>query len=151
MARLRATASAARSVLDGREHGGTLGRVGEPIHRDPTIKKRTQTAIKNRDHAHLRVALTGARSSSANDPGQVELPAFIASTIVVRRTTQAIKPRRAIEMRRGPYRPKRGQHPPVLALGPAPTPRCWPVLRASGRFWWWQWPGLILPPESVHH
>ena len=52
MARLRATASAARSVLDGREHGGTLGRVGEPIHRDPTIKKRTQTAIKNRDHAH---------------------------------------------------------------------------------------------------
>ena len=28
MARLRATASAARSVLDGREHGGTLGRVG---------------------------------------------------------------------------------------------------------------------------
>src|ERR1700681_4889792 len=43
----------ARSVLDGREHGGTLGRVGEPIHRDPTIKKRTQTAIKNRDHAHF--------------------------------------------------------------------------------------------------
>jgi len=28
MARLRATAPAARSVLDGREHGGTLGRVG---------------------------------------------------------------------------------------------------------------------------
>jgi hypothetical protein len=56
MARLRATASAARSVLDGREHGGTLGRVGEPIHRDPTIKKRTQTAIKNRDHAHLHGA-----------------------------------------------------------------------------------------------
>src|SRR5216684_6583977 len=40
MARLRATASAARSVLDGREHGGTLSRVGEPIHTNPTIKKR---------------------------------------------------------------------------------------------------------------
>src|SRR5712675_1432855 len=53
MARLRATASAARSVLDGREHGGTLGRVGEPIHKDPTINKRTQTAITNRDHAHM--------------------------------------------------------------------------------------------------
>src|ERR1700682_3648998 len=53
MARLRATASAARSVLDGREHGGMLGRVGGPVHTDPTIQKRTQTAIKNRDHAHL--------------------------------------------------------------------------------------------------
>ena len=51
MARLRATASAARSVLDGREHGGTLGRVGESIHTDPTIKKHARKAIKNRDHA----------------------------------------------------------------------------------------------------
>src|SRR5258708_33901828 len=51
MARLRATASAARSVLDGREHGGTLGRVGEPIRTNPTIKKRARKAIKNRDHA----------------------------------------------------------------------------------------------------
>ena len=53
MARLRATASAARSVLDGREHGGTLGRVGEPIHTNPTIKKRARKAIKNRDHAYI--------------------------------------------------------------------------------------------------
>jgi len=53
MARLRATASAARSVLDGREHGGTLSRVGEPIHTNPTIKKRARKAIKNRDHAHF--------------------------------------------------------------------------------------------------
>ena len=30
MARLRATALAARSVLDGREHDGMLGRVGGP-------------------------------------------------------------------------------------------------------------------------
>src|ERR1700724_1942566 len=29
--RLRATAPAARSVLDGREHDGMLGRVGKPI------------------------------------------------------------------------------------------------------------------------
>ena len=51
MARLRATASAARSVLDGREHGGTLGRVGEPIHSNPTIKKLAHKVIKKRDHA----------------------------------------------------------------------------------------------------
>src|SRR5258707_1049463 len=62
MARLRATASAARSVLDGREHGGTLGRVGEPIHTNPTIKKRARKAIKNRDHAHCRL---GAAPKSA--------------------------------------------------------------------------------------
>jgi hypothetical protein len=55
MARLRATASAARSVLDGREHGGTLGRVGEPIHSDPTIKKRARKPIKDRDHAQWRI------------------------------------------------------------------------------------------------
>jgi len=53
MARLRATASAARSVLDGREHGGTLGRVGEPIHSNPTIKKLAHKVIKKRDHAHM--------------------------------------------------------------------------------------------------
>src|SRR6267154_5224875 len=32
MARLRATALAARSVLDGREHDGMIERVGAPIH-----------------------------------------------------------------------------------------------------------------------
>jgi len=46
MARLRATAPAARSVLDGREHGGMLGRVGKPI-TPPTIKKPARIAIKN--------------------------------------------------------------------------------------------------------
>jgi hypothetical protein len=53
MARLRATASAARSVLDGREHGGMLNRVGATI--DPsknqtnqTIKRRPQKAFKKR-------------------------------------------------------------------------------------------------------
>jgi hypothetical protein len=54
MARLRATALAARSVLDGREHGGTLGRVGEPINTNTsrTIEKRERKTIKKRDHAH---------------------------------------------------------------------------------------------------
>ena len=37
MARLRATAPAARSVLDGREHGGTLGRVGVPRGHTPDL------------------------------------------------------------------------------------------------------------------
>jgi hypothetical protein len=40
MARLRATAPAARSVLDGREHGGTLSRVGKPV------RSRTKQNIK---------------------------------------------------------------------------------------------------------
>src|SRR5260370_33227479 len=52
MARLRATASAARSVLDGREHGGTLGRVGEPILTNRTIKKRTQRPQKPRSRSY---------------------------------------------------------------------------------------------------
>lgn len=60
MARLRATASAARSVLDGREHGGTLGRVGEPIRTNRTIKKRASNAIKNQDHAQYRPKDSGA-------------------------------------------------------------------------------------------
>src|SRR5580693_2101005 len=64
MARLRATASAARSVLDGREHGGTLGRVGEPIHSNPTIKKLAHKVIKKRDHAHT--------PASGWEKGQVE-------------------------------------------------------------------------------
>jgi hypothetical protein len=58
MARLRATASAARSVLDGREHGGMLNRVGATI--DPsknqtnqTIKRRPQKAFKKRATAYL--------------------------------------------------------------------------------------------------
>src|SRR5258706_8387717 len=51
MARLRATASAARSVLDGREHGGPLGRVGEPIRTNRNIQKPANNAIKNQDHA----------------------------------------------------------------------------------------------------
>jgi hypothetical protein len=80
MARLRATASAARSVLDGREHGGTLGRVGEPIHRDPTIKKRTQTAIKNRDHAHVHESLFPQRSSAADS--NVPTPKLVQASTV---------------------------------------------------------------------
>jgi phosphoserine phosphatase len=53
MARLRATASAARSVLDSREHDGMLRRVGGPIHTNakPTIKKRERKTIKKRAHA----------------------------------------------------------------------------------------------------
>jgi hypothetical protein len=35
MARLRATASAARSVLDGCEHDGMIERVGGPIRQGP--------------------------------------------------------------------------------------------------------------------
>ena len=54
MARLRATASAARSVLDGREHDGMLDRVGAVI-APPTkqsIKSRTRKAIKKRADAY---------------------------------------------------------------------------------------------------
>jgi len=53
MVRLRATTSAARSVLDGCEHDGMLDRVGEPIrtHTKRTIKKRIRKAIKKSAHA----------------------------------------------------------------------------------------------------
>src|SRR5258708_35098648 len=61
MARLRATASAARSVLDGREHGGTLGRVGEPILTNRTIKKRTQRPSKTK----ITLTVTAGRMGKA--------------------------------------------------------------------------------------
>jgi len=51
MARLRATASAARSVLDGREHDGMLDRVGAAISDNQTIKSSPQKAIKKRADA----------------------------------------------------------------------------------------------------
>ena len=52
MARLRATASAARSVLDRREHDGTLGGVGKPITPAPrTIKKLPHNTIEKPAHA----------------------------------------------------------------------------------------------------
>jgi len=53
MARLRA-ASAARSVLDGREHDGMLDRVGAAISlcNKQTIKRRPRKTIKKRTHAH---------------------------------------------------------------------------------------------------
>jgi hypothetical protein len=51
MAPLRATASAARSVLGGREHGGALGCVGSRSSNSPAIKKREQKNIKKQDHA----------------------------------------------------------------------------------------------------
>jgi type I restriction enzyme M protein len=55
MARLRATASAARSVLDGCEHDGMLSRVGSRLPKltNRTIKKRETKHIKKQDHAHL--------------------------------------------------------------------------------------------------
>src|SRR4030088_2647843 len=53
MARLRATAPAARSVLDGREHDGSLHRVGDlpiaPI--KPSLKKLANARVKKRAHA----------------------------------------------------------------------------------------------------
>jgi hypothetical protein len=53
MARLRATASAARSVLDRREHDGTLGGVGKPITPAPrTIKKLLHNTIEKPAHAY---------------------------------------------------------------------------------------------------
>src|SRR5712675_1225843 len=61
MARLRATASAARSVLDGCEHDGMLDRVGEPIRTNRTIKKRASKAIKNRDQAQVARRTARAR------------------------------------------------------------------------------------------
>jgi len=49
MARLRATALAARSVLDGREHGGTLDRVGGPhaAHTRPGVKSAPTCSSKS--------------------------------------------------------------------------------------------------------
>ena len=54
MARLRATAPAARSVLDGREHDGIIDRVGVPISlpNKQAIKSRPQKAIKKRADAY---------------------------------------------------------------------------------------------------
>jgi len=52
MARLRATASAARSVLDGCEHDGMLDRVGAAISDNQTIKSSPQKAIKKRADAY---------------------------------------------------------------------------------------------------
>jgi hypothetical protein len=54
MARLRATATAARSVLDGCEHDGMLSRVGSRLPKltNRTIKKRETKHIKKQDHAH---------------------------------------------------------------------------------------------------
>src|SRR5258705_1886860 len=56
MARLRATASAARSVLDGCEHDGMLDRVGAAISDNQTIKSSPQKAIKKRADAYSRFA-----------------------------------------------------------------------------------------------
>src|ERR1700688_1096301 len=55
MARLRATASAARSVLDGCEHDGMLSRVGSRLPKltNRTIKKRETKHIKKQDHAQM--------------------------------------------------------------------------------------------------
>jgi LA2681-like HEPN len=65
MARLRATAPAARSVLDGREHGGTLGRVGnrstpirpsKNVHETPSKSEITLNVIRNQlEHSYLKV------------------------------------------------------------------------------------------------
>jgi hypothetical protein len=54
MARLRATAPAARSVLDGREHDGRLHRVGAAISlsNKQTIKKRPRKTIKKGTDAY---------------------------------------------------------------------------------------------------
>ena len=58
MARLRATASAARSVLDGCEHDGMLSRVGSRLPKltNRTIKRRETKHIKKQDHAHAEHA-----------------------------------------------------------------------------------------------
>ena len=69
MARLRATAPAARTVLDGREHDGRLPRVGAAISpsNKQTIKKRPRTTIKKRNDAYLRLAdLTDADLTDAD-------------------------------------------------------------------------------------
>jgi hypothetical protein len=65
MARLRATAPAARSVLDGREHDGTLGRVGKPIHAHQTDHQKVR--VKHHQKACSRLA------ALANDAGKAAL------------------------------------------------------------------------------
>ena len=56
MARLRATASGARSVLDGCENDGMLSRVGSRLPKltNRTIKKRETKHIKKQDHAQFQ-------------------------------------------------------------------------------------------------
>ena len=81
MARLRATASAARSVLDGREHDGMLDRVGAATSQcnKQTIKRRPRKTIKKRTHAHGIRGL-GQR---VQDPLEVKLPnSFRPKTVV---------------------------------------------------------------------
>ena len=66
MARLRATASAARSVLDGREHGGTLGRVG--IRSTPIQPSKSAHARPSKTEITLTVLQTEVeKEAKAND------------------------------------------------------------------------------------
>src|SRR5260370_34527960 len=68
MARLRVTASAARSVLDGCEHDGMLDRVGAAISDNQTIKSTPQKAIKKRADAYSGEHHPEAEERNAQDP-----------------------------------------------------------------------------------
>src|SRR6516225_8366602 len=85
MARLRATASAARSVLDGREHDGTLVHVGDPTHANPSIKKSARIAIKNRDHAQ-----SDARRSHGGVPPSRWPPTLNGEPMLLRRARRVV-------------------------------------------------------------
>jgi hypothetical protein len=61
MARLRATAPAARSVLDDREHGGMLGRVGKPILAHQTDNQKVRVKHHQKASSRLLSAFEFAR------------------------------------------------------------------------------------------
>jgi hypothetical protein len=85
MARLRATASAARSVLDGCEHDGMLDRVGAAISDNQTIKSSPQKAIKKRADAYW--PLSFLTTSSA--PGSIT-PGTVTCTVASRERARTI-------------------------------------------------------------
>ena len=77
MARLRATASAARSVLDGREHDGMLDRVGAAISpcNKQTIKRRPRKTIKK----ELMLIDAAMTDHSPREAGDLTIPtAYVA-------------------------------------------------------------------------
>jgi hypothetical protein len=80
MARLRATAPAARSVLDGREHDGILDRVGAVIclSNNQTIKRRSQKAMKKRADAYQ---VSSYAALASGNPMIIRIPLNIPNVL----------------------------------------------------------------------
>jgi hypothetical protein len=69
MARLRATAPAARSVLDGREHDGILGRGGKPIHAHQTDHQKVRVKHHQKACSRLTATLSASGESVSRQAG----------------------------------------------------------------------------------